>query len=125
VDLLISVAKGQVAAAGAGGDVEAGDGAQAGTVEHRNILKIDDDVFVARDEGTDFVSEQRCVLAGEAAVAFDDEAVVELAGFDTETGWAAGHGAGRVAEKQEKVQKTVKKARWRIGSGCEKRQGFG
>lgn len=87
-DLGIGVGEGQRDAAGAGGDVKSGDGAQARAVEHRNILKIDEDGFVARDEGANLVAQKRRVFAGEPAMTVDHEAVVEFAGFDTETGWA-------------------------------------
>jgi hypothetical protein len=70
------VGKFEFATAGASGDVEGDESAEAGAVHERDFLEIEDDALFFEDEGTNFVAKVRSVLKGEAAVTLDDHGLV-------------------------------------------------
>ena len=55
-NLLVGVIQADLAAAGSGGDVEGGDGAEAGAIDHGDFFHVDENGFVVGDERADFVT---------------------------------------------------------------------
>ena len=83
---MVEVDEFKFAAAGAAGDVESGESAEAGRVHVLDVFHVDDDALFGGEKIADFVAELRRVVGGEFAVAFDDSGVLDAVGVDAEVG---------------------------------------
>jgi hypothetical protein len=83
---LVEVDEFEFAAAGAAGDVEGGERAEAAGVHMVDLLHVDDDAFFGGEQVADFVAELGRVVGGEFAVAFDDGGAFDAVGVEAESG---------------------------------------
>lgn len=85
-DRFVVVDQDQLAAALFRGDVEADDGAQAGTIHAGDFPEVDDDSATGGEQITDMVLQGRGVFHGQATLALNNHGVVPRPCFQSQVG---------------------------------------